>query len=72
MAPHDTSHIATAGTPAAVAGWLLSGYNWFTDGMSPLAIVCTLMTMVWTGIQIHKHFTRKRKPGTPAGFPETR
>ena len=43
--------VVQGGGGAAALGWAVSLWAWFTGGMSPLAILATLLTIALTGIK---------------------
>ncbi len=59
MAQHQD--IVHGGAGATTLGWAVSLWAWFTGGMSPLAILATLLTIALTGIKLYDAVQRKRK-----------
>lgn len=53
--------IVQGGTGAAVFGWLVTAWTWFSGGMSPLAALATLLTIALTGLKLYDAIQRKRK-----------
>lgn len=53
--------IVQGGTGAAVFGWIVIGWTWFSGGMSPLAALATLLTIALTALKLYDAIQRKRK-----------
>ncbi|HEY8878270.1 MAG TPA: hypothetical protein VIN03_11940 [Roseateles sp.] len=53
--------IVQGGGGAAVFGWAVTAWTWFSGGVSPLAALATLLTVVLTGLKLYDAIQRKRK-----------
>lgn len=62
MTPHQD--VVQGGSGVAAFGWAVSLWAWLTGGMSPLAVLATLMTIALTAVKLWDAIQRKRK-GTP-------
>lgn len=59
MTPHQD--VVHGGGGVAAAGWALSAWAWLTGGMSPLAVIATLLTIALTAVKLWDAIQRKRK-----------
>lgn len=53
--------LVQGGSGAAAFGWVVSVWVWFTGGMSPLAVLATLLTIALTALKLYDAIQRKRK-----------
>ena len=61
MAAHDTPANVAGSWWTSGAGWLLSGWSYVTAGMSPLAAVLAIATLILTVIKIVQEVRALRK-----------
>jgi hypothetical protein len=49
-------HLPTSSAWLGIIGWCSTAYNYAAGDMAPLGVAATVLTIVWTVVQLVKHF----------------